>query len=274
MQQVQDPLRNISPGTAPLVTVSLMAHEGDAKYLPRSVGSLKAQTLPPTEMEVIVTFDGEPSDQAMAYITDAAAGAKFPVRLFYETEKSGYYTAPRNRTMPTLRGLYVVHMDADNEFLPEHLQTLLTAIRTPDDESGWAHFAYTRRRYVRDDDAKVGLPEGPSPLREWNADNVAALRRGPLKNFVDTGDFIVGRSVLYELAERTGFVWNSELRRFGDWDLVKRMAECGFRGKAVNAITHTYHWHGGNVSTANMSEFVAIPQDIYERLKEEGKVKA
>lgn len=261
---------------APLVTVALVAHSGDAEFLGRAAKSLRAQTLPPTLMETVLTFDGPLDEVSSSYVEDAFKGCKFPVRVFWSDEKSGYYTLPRNRAFPMLRGHYVVHMDADNEFAPEHLWTLLDAIRNPGEgDEGWAHFAYTRRRYINDSisNGKLSLPDGPSPFVPWTAENVENLVKSPNNNFVDTGDFIIGRAVLYELAERTGYVWHPDLRRFADWELVKRLAVCGFRGKAVDAVTHIYYWTGKNVSTTSLSDFVALPEHIYEQMKSKGEIK-
>jgi glycosyltransferase involved in cell wall biosynthesis len=323
--QALDPRRTFSD-YHPLVTIALVSHDGDVQFLKRAVESLKAQTLPASLMEVVLAYDGPLEGESASLVEEAFKGCKFPVRVFWSDDKSGYYTLPRNRVFPMLRGLYVVHMDADNEFLPEHLWTLLNAIRNPGEgDEGWPHFAYTRRTYVNDTterrrpaefwywdqgesdwrlegytsagpyptpppfnspgEAAVNwegrpiittpqgwLPEGPSPLVLWTQENLSRLVQSPQNNFVDTGDFIIGRSTLYELAERTGYVWHPDIRRFGDWELVKRMALVGFRGKAIDAMTHRYHWTGKNVSTNSLSDFVAIPEDVYESMKAEGKI--
>jgi glycosyltransferase involved in cell wall biosynthesis len=268
-------MKNHAKGLSPLVSIIICVYDGDAQFLKRAIDSLVRQTLPKEEMELLITYDGEPSQTGNNYLEDACKGVPFPVRAIYSRDKIGYYTIPRNRALPLARGLYIYNMDADNEAAPEHLELLLDAIRTPHEAEGWPHFVYSRRFYIKDEGVRTALPEGPSPLVEWEEKNINALVQGPRFNFVDTGDMLIPRSVLYELAERTGFVWNPEVRRFADWELVKRMAQCGFRGLAVDSLTNRYHWTGTNVSTSRAGEdFFAIPAELYERLKAEGKVKA
>jgi hypothetical protein len=163
----------------------------------------------------------------------------------------------------------------DNEFKPEHLEGLLDAIRVPHPETGWPHFVYSRREYVKDEGAKdAKLPEGASPLREWNDKHRKMLHASAMNNFVDTGDFLISRGAMYELAERTGCMWNTELRRFGDWELMCRLDRAGFRGQAVDQVSHIYHWTGDNLQTNRKSEnMVTLPADVYERMVQQGLIK-
>jgi glycosyltransferase involved in cell wall biosynthesis len=258
----------------PWISVVLVAHNGDAKYLLRSLASLKAQTLDPSQFELIISWDGKADETANNYLVDACQGAKFPIQILESDDNTGYYTVPRNRAMPLTRGFYIYNMDADNEIAPAHLAILLDEIRKPHEEQGWPHFVYSRRRIIKDPEAykQKEIREGDSPLREWTPENIAALQQSPQNNFVDTGDMLVGRSVLYELAERTGMVWNTEMRRFADWELVRRMSLNGMRGRAVDAITNLYHVTGGNVSFRSMADLVAIPVEMYDQFKAEGKI--
>lgn len=258
----------------PLVSIVLASYKGDAKFLGRSISSIKRLDMNPQDLELIVAFDGPIDQTSDNYLVDACAGAKFPVKVFSSKEPIGYYTVPRNRTMPDISGLYVAHMDADNEFAVNHLSGLLEAIRVPHETEGWPHFVYSRRQYIIDPPYKSDkIQEGPSPLTPWMPENIAKLHRGPLNNFIDTGDLLIGKAVLYELAERTGYVWNQDMRRFGDWDLVRRLASSGFRGRAVDQITNLYHITGENVSlTRSLSDLVAVPQSWYDDLKQRGQV--
>lgn len=260
----------------PLVSIILVSHDGDAHLMGRAVDSICRQDIGTESLELIIAFDGVPSSQSEAYMQDACSGVRFPVRVFWADEKTDYYTIPRNRVTPMAQGLYIYNMDVDNEIAPSHLSGLLEALRVPHPEEGWPHFAYSRRQYISDDSYKrSGKPllEGTSPLVEWTEETVRSLCSAPTANFVDTGDMLMGKSVFYELAERTGFIWNPELKRFGDWDLVKRMAQSGFRGKAVDQVTNLYHVTGGNVSlTRHLSDMVVIQQEMYDELKLRGQV--
>ncbi len=262
---------------APLISCVVTMHAGDYHYWPRALASIQAQDTPHEQLEVLIAFDGPASPEIEEFLVAEGAKSDLEIKLFTTLEgelPSGYYTYPRNRVMPYILGYYVANLDVDNEWLAGHLSGLLKAIRNPaPDGSGWPHFTYSRREYV-DDTGKGGVPTGPSPLREWTPENVSMLVQSPMCNFVDTSDFLVGKSTLYALAEATGMVWNQESRRFGDWELIARMARCGFRGLAVDQITQLYHWTGNNVQlTRPAEELIPMSEDVYEQYKKEGKIR-
>lgn len=266
-----DPLVNY--GSQPLVTTVVVTHPGDIKLLPRALASLRSQ-LPQGQLEVLVMHDGPIDNEGADTVEGLPKDYDFALDFSQTPVHSGYYCVARNRSMELARGLYISHMDADNEYGPNHLRALLEAVRVPDPEQGWPHFAYTRRTYVKDqDDVGREVPVGETPLIPWTPVTVGRLLKSPQGNFIDTGDMLVGRSVLFELAERTGYVWNTECRRYGDYDLITRMIGCNFRGRPVDQATNIYHWTGSNLQlTRGLSEIQVIPADIYEKLKAEGKM--
>ena len=260
---------------SPLVTVNLACYSGDVKYVKRAVVSLANQDLPHKEIQVLPIFDGDPTPPEEALIAEAFEDHDFhSVFLIGTGQKSGYYTLGRNQALeyPYNFGHYQTNLDADNEYAPNHLSGLLEAIRIPDPDGGWPHFVYSRREFIFDEGVEDDkLPSGQSKLIEWTPENCHKLTLSPKNNFVDTGDFLIGKGALYELAEKTGCVWNPNMRRFGDWDLVKRLAEAGLRGRAVDQVTNYYHWTGANLQTERkLSEITAIPADMYETLKAKG----
>ena len=259
----------------PLVTVQLMACAKDFHFVHRALASLAAQTLPHDQMEVQLLYDGTPSAEAEQTLEAAAHRSGLPWINFHPCRETGYYTVARNEALPATWGHYIQHMDVDNEFRPDHLRGLLEAIRVPHPDEGWPSFVYSRRLYVIDDDQpNKDLPTGESPLVEWTKESVNKLVLSPQNNFIDTGDFLISKGALYELAERSGCVWNSELRRFGDWDIVSRLAKYGFRGRAVDQVTNIYRWSKGNLQTTRrVSDVMHIPTDVYETLKAQGKVR-
>jgi glycosyltransferase involved in cell wall biosynthesis len=265
-----DPLTNYGP--QPLVTTVIVTHPGDVALLRRATDSLREQ-LPAGQLEVIIMHDGPIEGESTKYIEGLPKDYDFALEVVATPEHSGYYTVARNRSMEIARGLYISHMDADNEFAPGHLLGLLRGLRVPDPETGWDHFAYSRRLYVKDPGVEATVPEGPSPFIPWTQESLRSVMAGPKFNFIDTGDMLIGRSVLFQLAEKTGYVWNSNSRRFGDHDLVYRMMACGFRGRAVDQVTNIYHWTGKNLQlTRGLSELMVIPSEIYDKLKAEGKL--
>lgn len=264
---------------SPLVTVNLACYSGDTELLPRAVASLMTQDLPHEQIQVLPIFDGDPTPEEEEAIVATFVDTDFHSTFLIGTgRKTGYYCLGRNQAIeyPYNFGHYQANLDADNEYAPNHLSGLLEAIRIPHPEDGWPHFVYSRREYIFDEGITPGgdLPDKPSILVEWTEENAQRLLLGPKANFIDTGDFLIGKGALYELSERTGCIWNPNLRRFGDWDLVKRMFEAGLRGRAVDQITNYYHWTGRNLQTErSLSEFTAIPADMYEVMKQKGMIR-
>ena len=273
-----DPLR-------PLVTVQLMTHPGHAQWIKRAVDSLRNQDLPPHLFDLQIVHDGPfTTEEALEAnseeaIEEACHEVPFPVYVFATPDKSGYYTYPRNQAIPHIQGYYIVHMDADNEFLPNHLSGLLEAMRTPDGDSGLPHFAYTRRHYSRAPlCTREDIPyDTDSTKIEWTEFTKKQLCSSPQHNFIDTGDFMTTKSALYYLATKTGTIWNQDARRFGDWDLMARFAMINLRGRALDQVSHIYWWTGENVqltrAVKDEDKVIALPSDLYERFVAEGKIK-
>jgi hypothetical protein len=253
-----------------------MCHGGDAHLAPRAIASVKAQRgFAPLDLQLLIVHDGPIDPAHEDLIAEAADGFTGYCHLIATERKIGYYCWPRNQTLPAAWGFYVAHLDADNEWAPGHLRGLVTAIRTPHPQNGWPHFVYSRREYVVDEGVEAkGLVTGPSPLMEWNHENISRLPMSPQNNFIDTGDLLIGRSALSELAEYTGCIWNSNMTRFGDWDMACRLAAC-MRGQAVDQVTSIYHWTGNNLQlTRPISEAMILPVDVYEAMRAQGLVRS
>lgn len=259
----------------PLVTVQVMACTKDIHLLPRALASVAKQDLPPEMFAVQIMHDGQAEETAdLERVAEAIDRLPCEASFIETPEPYGYYCLPRNYGIVYIDTPYIAFLDADNEMAPGHLRGLLAAIRTPSPTNGWPHFVYSRRLYVRDDGAPKEMPVGPSKPYGWVQDSVVPLLRSPQNNFIDTGDLLVGKGVLMMLAEYTGQMFNPEVRRFGDWELVCRMAKVGFRGRPVDQVTNIYHWTGENLQLTRSAQGVdAISVAHYEKLKAEGKIK-
>lgn len=275
--KMQKPFKNFLD--TPLITVILVTHSGDCHLLSRAINSILEQNMALDQLELLVYFDGVPTtEEHFGPIESATSNplidALYNCQLQNSTEKNGYYCVGRNRTTPLAQGLYIYNMDVDNEIAPNHLPNLLKEIRKPD-KDGFPHFVYTRRKYIVDKGVENPPTESGtiSTFIPWNPKSIAALTDGPANNFIDTGDFLVSKSALYRLSDVTGCIWNSQCRRFGDWDLMVRMVGSGFRGRALDQATNLYHWTGNNLQmTRSLSDIVVLPESIYNEMKEKGLV--
>ncbi len=245
----------------PLVSVLLRVHEAYAEFLPRAWKSVLGQTVPRSDFELFVVVDGSPDECPRIREFEESVGQPDGLvgGFTYTPQRTGYFAIPCNMVIPWSSAPWIAFLDADNEWEPNHLEVLLRAVAG----SQRPALAYTRRRYVREDQGLLpsGLPEGPSPLVPWTPENVRRLFLGPTHNFVDSGDMIVSKGALFRLNYRDGHVFNPEMMRFGDWDLVVRLATLdGLAGAAVDAATNIYHWHGCNLQLTRRWEPVQLPK--------------
>jgi len=93
-----------------------------AKTLQQAVGSALRQTDP--RLEVLVIDDA--SADATAAIAEDLAAADPRVRLLRQPSNRGP-AAARNRGLAAAQGTWIALLDADDEFVPERLETLLTS---------------------------------------------------------------------------------------------------------------------------------------------------
>lgn len=251
----------------PLVSVIVVTYKRAGK-LRRALDSVLAQTF--TDMEVWCVHDGPADDDTIAVYEeydkkfDEVGIDFFPIATDLH---SGYYCQPRNVATENCRGTYVANLDDDNEWLPNALEVLVTAIR---EGEMWPDLVYGRRHYVLEEGAPrsfngVELTEGDSPYIPWSEEAKVSLAIGPQYNFIDSSDFLVSKGALYRLATTTNMIWNERRRRFGDWELVARAAYFSdMRFKGVDAIVQRYYIHGDNVSLTRPAHETTKVKSIYD----------
>lgn len=85
----------------------------------RVMRSLRDQTMPPQDFEVIIVDDGSPDDtwERLQHIRDAHSNVRIS-----RIENSGWPSRPRNVGTDLARGEYVLYMDHDDELFPAGLQ--------------------------------------------------------------------------------------------------------------------------------------------------------
>ncbi|WP_172170632.1 glycosyltransferase family 2 protein [Brevibacterium sp. CT2-23B] len=91
------------------------------KYLHETIGSVRAQDMPPGSVEIIAVDDGSTDDSLK--ILDELAEASDDLHV-YSIPNSGSAAAPRNVGLEHARGRYVFFLDADDKFSPNALSRL------------------------------------------------------------------------------------------------------------------------------------------------------
>lgn len=205
------------------------------EMLRRALESCLKQTY--DDFEVIVVDDG--SDTAGGPCADLLpAFEERGLRLIAMNleENSGYQSVPKNVGIAYARGSYIAYLDDDNEYDPDHLETLVTEI-----EKMGCDAVYGRWRY-RGDGPFSG---GDFPYHQMNKASALGLTQTPMANFIDTSSMLHSKAAFASSLGET--IWNQEARRFGDWELAARSISAGLRWRGVDKVTFTYWWHGENL---------------------------
>ena len=151
-------------------------------------------------------------------------------------ENSGYQCVPKNAGIMYARGSYIAYLDDDNLWDPWHLEALVEEI-----EKMGCDAVYSRWRFRGD-----GPFDGKdSPYVQMSSAAALGVAQTPMVNFIDTSSMLHSKAAF--VAELGANIWNPEVRRFGDWEMLVRSLKKGLRWRAVDRITFTYRWHGENL---------------------------
>ena len=209
----------------------VMPLHNHARYLPRTLASIAAQTLKPREL--IVVDDGS-SDGGAEIVTEFAGRASFPVTLVSQAN-AGADTA-LNRGMAVARGDIVALINSDDAFHAERLERLVAALAPGidlafsdtsfiDDEGSALDTAYTRTLRRRIDEG-IAAPNLLYPLIEHNI-------------AISTGNLLFRRHLLLRIG---GF---APMRVCHDWDFLLA-ATYATRMAFVDQRLYQYRLHGDN----------------------------
>lgn len=222
---------------SPLVSVVVPTHNRP-ELLREALASIAAQTL--DSVEAVVVND--------AGVDVSAVVAAFPfARLVVHDENRGLAGA-RNTGLQNARGRYIAYLDDDDVYLPEHLETLVSALE------GGADAAYVDAVMVElDEGRELGRTVRVSP--EFSRDrylhenlfpvNCAAHRR--------------------ELVERCG-PFDEELSTpLEDWEFWLRLSREHDFVHVSAATVEVRERRSGRISTANWDAFRRNARAIFDR---------
>jgi glycosyltransferase involved in cell wall biosynthesis len=206
-----------------------------ARYLPRTLASIAAQTLEPREL--IVVDDGS-SDGGAEIVVKFARQVSFPVTLVSQANAGA--DAALNRGMALARGDIVALINSDDTFHPERLARLVAALAPGtdlafsdtsfiDDDGATLDTAYTRKLRRRIDEG-IAAPNLLYPLIEHNI-------------AISTGNLLFRRHLLGRVG---GF---APMRVCHDWDFLLA-ATYVTRLAFVDQRLYQYRLHGDNTFAA------------------------
>ena len=180
-----------------------------AHFLPRSLGSVFAQTLRPRE--VIVVDDGS---------TDSTAATAEKLGAKVIRQANGGSAAARNAGMAAADGDWIALLDADDWWEPEKLARQASLIRPG------LVLIYTGVKYHGSD----GRCSAVAAL-----DPRAVRDRLRYRNPIVTSSVLVDRSAMLELG---GF--RETLQTCEDWEMWLRLANCGSVDAVADPLTNYY----------------------------------
>ena len=217
--------------TTPAVSVVIACYNA-ASTLEAAVRSVLAQTLDATE---VVLVDDASTDASPAII-DRLTRQDHRVRSLLLASNSGP-AAARNRALEETKGRWVAVLDADDSFLPDRLQRLVTIA-----EAEGADLIADNQQ-VRD--AKKGVDLGLL----WHPDALSAIRWLDLAQFIRSNNLSANKRAGFgylkplmrrSFIEQHGLRYDPRLRIAEDYDCGLRCLLAGARWRIVPAAYYVY----------------------------------
>lgn len=218
-------------GSWPKVSVVMSTYNRPDR-LRKAVQCVLDQTF--TDFELIVVDDA--SGTAVTALEDFVE--RFEDRGIHFTlieldENSGYQARPKNVGISYARGSYIANADDDDEWYPHHLETLVDVLESMDCDLAYGSWDFGGDR--------EGERWEHIPFNHLTAHLILS---SPQLNFISCHTVYSKAAALVTLGRH---VFDEDLRRFGDWDVYRRMLERGLRFRGVDEATYKYVWHGENL---------------------------
>lgn len=211
-----------------LVSVMMPAYNA-AAFIERAMASVLTQTY--AQWELIVVDDGSTDGTARL------AGQFTDARVRVIAQPNGGEASARNRALDEARGEWLAFLDADDQFLPQHLALTVSYLHGHAKRQG----VYTDGYYLTPDDQRQGQLSGN--------------RRGPFEGrlfeqLVRASD-VFGPpicTVLWrEVVQRHGLRFDTGIVIGPDWDFLTRFAEFAEFGYIAEP-TCLYRVHQTNIT--------------------------
>jgi glycosyltransferase involved in cell wall biosynthesis len=213
-----------------------------------ALGSVEQQSLRDFEV-ILVNDNGDPVESLLA-------GYEFPITYLRQGSNRGL-SAARNAGLKQARGRYVVYLDDDDIYLPNHLAVLAEAFA--------AHprsVVYTGVEYVSERlENGQRIEQGRSRPFEHNAFDRDRLF---VQNYIPVNTWAHPRDMLDEVGE-----FDTGLAAFEDWDMLLRLAT-RYPFVHVPVVTSEVHTRDQGAGSDHMlgrerKNFPALYQLLYQR---------
>ncbi|ASE12152.1 glycosyltransferase family 2 protein [Kocuria rhizophila] len=223
-------------GEQPLVSVVIAVYNGQ-DMVGQAISSVLRQTHP--SIEVFVVDDGS-TDHTPEVLAGYEALDRPGRAVRVLRQENAGCGAARNRALELISGDYVTFLDADDELLPHHLETMLERYRQLQREPG-------RERTVVYTNAWQCTPSGINAERMVNREAMPA----PEDQRSVILEYNIGH--LFGLFPRAFFeevgTFDPEQVFVEDWELWLRAVYSGWRFDRVDEVTVILSWSGSSMQS-------------------------
>lgn len=197
----------------PLVTVCISTYNRSRLLVERCVPSVLCQTYRNIEVLVVGDHCTDDTEARLGEIRDPRLrwfNLPEPSKLPQHPERRHLVAGshPKNKALELARGLWVTHLDDDDAYLPEHVESLLTCARENDYELVFAKQYGEIRPGVWHVVGRAGFAQGRRPFNRCCVPQRTVMYRSYLRFFpfgVNTWRFGYGNDkVLWERMARAG----------------------------------------------------------------------
>ncbi|XLY86635.1 glycosyltransferase [Ectopseudomonas mendocina] len=213
-----------------------------------ALASVGSQSLRDFEV-ILINDNGEPVEHLLA-------AYDFPITYIRQGRNQGL-SAARNAGLALARGRYIVYLDDDDIYLPNHLAVLAEAFEQHPDS-----VIYTGVEYVNEkleDGQRIELGRG-QPFKHEVFDRDRLF----VQNYIPVNTWAHPRQMLATVGE-----FDTSLAAFEDWDMLLRLAT---RYPFVHVPTVTSEVHtrasgagGDHMLGRERKNFPALYRQLYER---------
>ena len=206
----------------PLISVIITTYNR-REILNRAIESVVKQTFKDWELFIVDDCSTDDTEEKMRWVNPK-------IKYIRRKKNWGNQTRPINEVLPLTKGKYICFLDSDNEYMPDHLQTLLKSITA----SPSLDLVYGDRLFI---DETGQMPTQVGVFHDFAPQLL--LQR----NYIDMSDFLVKRSCLLYVGGM-----DERYKRFADWNLLVRLVKAGFKFQRVPMIITKYHYHSESLS--------------------------
>jgi glycosyltransferase involved in cell wall biosynthesis len=239
--------------SAPRVSVILPTFNRPER-LAKAIDSVLSQTM--QDFEIIVVNDGGAEAEGVVLKRNASGKITY---IRHASNKG--LAAARNTGIRLARGEFIIYLDDDDLFYPDHLQTLVHCLDNND--CGVAYTDANRAHEVQRDGQTVVTQRDRPFSVDFNHDNIL------VGNFIPVLCVMHRKSCLEEVG-----LFDETLTTHEDWDLWIRLSR-KYRFGHVRKTTCEFSWRtdGTSMTSSKQQDFVRTIEIIYAKTDEYARVK-